>query len=484
MKRIITLILLVLMAQLTTAQMARRLHKEIESTREAKIAAIHKKAIHTAKNRIANTNDKVSEFGKAAITDLKTLDSLLIQEWDDDLNKWVPGIREQFTYDENNTISETLLFMWSSNTMQWKAFQKEEYSFDTNGNLKERLRYYQFTPGTWNLSEKLEFSYDVNGNETVETSYFWNLMTSSWVPAYKYETTYDSNQNITSYTVFEWFPGLNQWLNSFKDDFFYSGGFLTSEISSNWNYGTSQWDYASQWLYSYVLNQLTTEIQQSWDSNSSTWNNQSKFDYAYNANTFLASEIESFWDTSSNTWTFLYKDEYSYGANNNLSEGIYYDWDNSLGIWEPFYKDQFVYDLNFTFAELIVPYFYGGDFDEAILSINNMLIGYIGYEYENGLWANADRVLFFYSDYSNALDVSTFEVSASIKVYPNPTSDFFAIDTAMAIDKVEIYSMLGHKVKAITSDFNTIPVDDLADGFYILKIQAGSKTVSQRILKR
>jgi hypothetical protein len=199
---------------------------------------------------------------------------------------------------------------------------------------------------------------------------------------------------------------------------------------------------------------------------------------------FLSSEIASIWDIDTSTWALLYKDEYTYGANNNIAGGIYYGWDDMTNMWVPDTKDEFVYDLGFTFAELTLPYYYGDDFDENIFSINNMLIGYLSYSFDTGIWEVDDRVLFFYSDYSNPLDVSTFAMDASLRVYPNPTSDFVAIDTDIAIDMVEFYSVLGHKVKTVDRDFNAMPVSDMANGLYLMVIKAEDKTVSKRLIKR
>lgn len=442
------------MAQLVTAQIAEKLNKEIETTWRDKIAVIHKIAIKKAKTRNSNTNYDVSGLSKTGTTDHKTLDSLVFQEWNDNLNVWEPVIREQFTYDSNDRVDESIFSLWDSNTSSWKEQLKEEYTFDTNGNLILQLRYFQYTSNVWDLVNKTEWTYDSYGNIILEEYFLWDILNNLWVRTYKYELTYDSNQNLVLEIGYQWFSGINQWQNSYKDDYFYTDSVLTSEINSNWNYGTSQWDFTSQWLYNYTLNQLTTEIQQLWDSNLSSWKNESKFDYTYD-------------------------------ANDNISESTNYNWeDGTPGSWVLDSKDEFVYDFNFTFAELTLPYFYGNDFDEAILSINNMLIGYIYYDYNNGLWVPADRILLFYSDYTNALDVSTFEFDPSIRVYPNPTSEFLAIDTDTPIDRVEIYSILGEKVKDVQTNFKTIPFYDLSEGVYIVKIATGNQSILKRIIKR
>ena len=63
-------------------------------------------------------------------------------------------------------------------------------------------------------------------------------------------------------------------------------------------------------------------------------------------------------------------------------------------------------------------------------------------------------------------------LAASIRLYPNPVSDILTIESEIRLTKVEIYSIVGTKILEIYSDFNAIPVNDLSNGMYILRIHS------------
>lgn len=79
------------------------------------------------------------------------------------------------------------------------------------------------------------------------------------------------------------------------------------------------------------------------------------------------------------------------------------------------------------------------------------------------------------------IDVSILE--KSISIYPNPVKDILTINSKTQLLKVEIYSILGKKVKEIYTDFNSIPTHDLSHGIYILKIYSENSFLIKKILK-
>lgn len=67
---------------------------------------------------------------------------------------------------------------------------------------------------------------------------------------------------------------------------------------------------------------------------------------------------------------------------------------------------------------------------------------------------------------------ATAEVSLDeLKIYPNPTTDFFQISNGIGVKKVIIYNMFGKEVKSFFY-FNNAQYDvmDLRSGMYIVKM--------------
>lgn len=66
---------------------------------------------------------------------------------------------------------------------------------------------------------------------------------------------------------------------------------------------------------------------------------------------------------------------------------------------------------------------------------------------------------------------STEVLADDIKVFPNPTTDYFQINNSLSVKKVIIYNMFGKEVKIFNSTSNTVyDVTDLKYGMYIVKM--------------
>ncbi len=71
----------------------------------------------------------------------------------------------------------------------------------------------------------------------------------------------------------------------------------------------------------------------------------------------------------------------------------------------------------------------------------------------------------------------------SLKLYPNPVTNILTIESKnVTISKVEIYSILGKKIKEIHSDFKTIRTDNLSNGMYLIKIYSEKGMVMKNVI--
>ena len=483
MKRIITLLVVILISQSVTGQIAKKMNQEFETTKEATFSKIHKKAIKNAKSRNPQTNSSVLAFHRTGNGDSKTLDSLVIQAWDDNLNQLQPATREEFTYDANDRVENAIMSLWNSDTSSWQAFQNYEFAFDANGNLSSQLIYYQYYPNIWTLSKKIEYTYDSNNNAILEEEFDRDITNTIWFNSHKYEYTYDSNQNFILDIGYTWISGLNAWRNWYMDEFNYTNNILISQLNSLWNYGTDQWFYDKQILYTFIAGELITEVEQEWEGNNG-WINHNKDDYTHNTNGSLDIHTLSIWNTYMSAWEFQYKDDYQYDGNGNRTLGNYFEWYGGDTGWIEYYKDEYIFDLDFSMTEIIAPFFYFGDFNDENTVVNNMIIGYLGFEYENMVWVDINKILFFYSNYNNPLGVDDYDLANALKVYPNPASNILVIESEIPIDRVELYSVLGKKVKDVRTGFKTIPIYDIADGLYLVKITSGNQSIKKKIIKQ
>lgn len=88
--------------------------------------------------------------------------------------------------------------------------------------------------------------------------------------------------------------------------------------------------------------------------------------------------------------------------------------------------------------------------------------------------------IYAYKDVS--LNKINYNVSEkTITLFPNPSKDYFELNTELNIEKVEVYSMLGQVVKTFDKQ-NQYSISDLAKGSYILKIKSVEGILSKTLL--
>ncbi len=75
-------------------------------------------------------------------------------------------------------------------------------------------------------------------------------------------------------------------------------------------------------------------------------------------------------------------------------------------------------------------------------------------------------------------------LAKGLKLYPNPVSDILSVESKLALKKIEIYSILGQKVKEINSDFNSISTNQLSRGIFLIKIYSEKGIAVRKLIKQ
>lgn len=89
-----------------------------------------------------------------------------------------------------------------------------------------------------------------------------------------------------------------------------------------------------------------------------------------------------------------------------------------------------------------------------------------------------------YSEDCSTLSTNDKTIKNSLTFYPNPFTDVLTVDSKMfTINKVEIYSVSGIKIKVINSNFDSINTCNLSQGLYILKIYTLKGSTFIKLLK-
>ena len=70
-----------------------------------------------------------------------------------------------------------------------------------------------------------------------------------------------------------------------------------------------------------------------------------------------------------------------------------------------------------------------------------------------------------------------------IKLYPNPTGRYLSSESFAEATEINIYNILGSKVKTIQLESNQIDLNGLDSRVYILELKIEGKSVSRRVVK-
>ena len=84
----------------------------------------------------------------------------------------------------------------------------------------------------------------------------------------------------------------------------------------------------------------------------------------------------------------------------------------------------------------------------------------------------------------SALGIDDETLSEGLNLYPNPVSNTLSIESKLPLSKVEVYSVLGQRVKDINSDFNSISTDNLSNGIYLIRIYSEKGVVVRKIIRQ
>lgn len=103
--------------------------------------------------------------------------------------------------------------------------------------------------------------------------------------------------------------------------------------------------------------------------------------------------------------------------------------------------------------------------------------------YSTANWTNVDPASTFVNNQMecNLLSNEDFDRNNFFNVYPNPTASNITISSKLAIDKIEVFNLLGEKV--MERNETTFDVKSLKTGIYLLKIFAENKVSVKKFIK-
>ncbi len=82
------------------------------------------------------------------------------------------------------------------------------------------------------------------------------------------------------------------------------------------------------------------------------------------------------------------------------------------------------------------------------------------------------------------LNTESNMLEASLEFYPNPVKNILNVKSkTLEVSKIEIYSVLGKKMKVFTTNLTKIDVEDLSSGLYLIKVFADDVSYTTKFIK-
>lgn len=104
-------------------------------------------------------------------------------------------------------------------------------------------------------------------------------------------------------------------------------------------------------------------------------------------------------------------------------------------------------------------------------------------DFSTANWTNIDPTTTFVESQEECDALSTDDFSLiETKIYPNPTTDFFRLETNLEISKIDVYDLSGKIVKSFKSNPNGYDVSELSNGIYIIGLENSISSITQKLI--
>ena len=127
-------------------------------------------------------------------------------------------------------------------------------------------------------------------------------------------------------------------------------------------------------------------------------------------------------------------------------------------------------------GELIVEHFNAGFFNDTEMAIDAVHCYAVQAIYEKGISALSEEAC---ANYFTGVD----ENDGKLSIYPNPTSDKVTVE-CVGMSQIDVYNAEGKLVRSLKVEDDTIQIDGLESGVYMLCIYKGEAKLIRKIVKQ
>lgn len=111
-------------------------------------------------------------------------------------------------------------------------------------------------------------------------------------------------------------------------------------------------------------------------------------------------------------------------------------------------------------------------------------VGTFNYQLNLSTVSGCDSIIYLSLTVLNNESINEFGLSETIRLYPNPAKDFISIKSPKSANQIDFYNITGALVKRVTIVENSISVQDLESGIYIIRIVTDQGVAMKKLIIR
>jgi len=355
-------------------------------------------------------------------------------------------------YNSKNQIVESYIYFLKDDTLRLSS--KNEYEYFPNGLLKTKIELEVDENDVLTANNKNEYTYNAN-NKLLSDSYYYNY----------FDYDYNDSTSIPERT----------WHLNEKKEYNYNLNFSTivsdNKIDSIFynNLGKKTKTSSYHVNHDYYTDIITTDVR-SIDS------------IFYDNKNNLISKLQYYKSYFDTIIKLEWKEEYIYSAD-DMIQGTYYTYnpDSNKLILNSRYR---VYiDKSIKFKDIFTPHDFF-EVEEENVFFTYKILGYNIYDITGTIIT--DDLKFHYSEFKTTSLEENFNENSNFVVFPNPATDKITIQLGENTNgtKISILTSTGNIITETFTKSNqeTLAIDHLKSGLYIIKIENGLQQTAQKLV--
>jgi hypothetical protein len=378
--------------------------------------------------------------------------------WADTISDWQLRYYSEMSYLENGKIDTMTNFLSEGSDPKTRSID----IYDAEGRIEELI--VQTYNDGWQYTSKNDYAYDQHGNLITELNYIWFNGNWSQISGTRNEYTYSGDDFLVE-TLRQNYNFISGWYNSFRQTYNFDGGTSPIEIIMQ-DWGSSSW-INTQRMVDLDIKEYDAEhgagiynsySMEKWDG--FNWVSDLHYDYTFSPEYPAGgySYIEQIYREGA--WMDSIQYSSIYGDNGLISEVKTETWLG--GQWVETEGNRYFYTIqDIDLLELIAQFW-----DSTSTYVNDTKIIYSDFLHIEGVQENAEN---------------------QVAVYPNPASKWIRVDLKDPEWRgiVSIVDITGRKMKKVAFDGSNlmIPVGDLPDGLYFLRIEGNHAVMEASFIK-